>query len=214
MRDVSLRRRAPARRRRIPVRGAGRVPARVAGLALALALAASACQPERRQEPTGVRTNGPAADAHGVDADAGTPGAPGSEGDAMSLIGDSLRFTLHAPAHAAPGEAVPIELRLTNIASETVTVHLLGREIAFDVEVRDASGDLVWRRLEGEIIPQILQVRILAPGETLTLRDVWTQRTNQGRPVPAGTYLLQGVLPTEEPEPLRTGTSRLEIRAR
>lgn len=132
----------------------------------------------------------------------------------MSLIGDSLRFTLHAPAHAAPGETVPIELRLTNIASETVTVHLLGREIAFDVEVRDASGDLVWRRLEGEIIPQILQVRILAPGETLTLRDVWTQRTNQGRPVPAGTYLLQGVLPTEEPEPLRTGTSRLEIRAR
>lgn len=196
-----MRRRARARRRRIPARVVG----------LALALAASACRPEPRQEPTAAPANGQAADAHRAYGDAEIPDTAGPEESAMSLVDDSLRFALHAPAHAAPGAAVPIELRLTNVASDSVTLYLLGREIAFDIEVRDAVGDLVWRRLEGAVIPQILQVRILAPGETLTLRDAWTQRTNQGRTVPAGTYFLQGVLPTEGREPLRTGTSRLQI---
>src|SRR5690606_21206471 len=153
---------------------------------LTLALAASACRPEPQREPAGAQADGVASEVHRADAAAELPGAAGPEEGAMVPIDDSLRFSLHAPARAAPGAAVPIELRLTNVASDSITLYLVGREITFDIEVRDASDALIWRRLEGQAVPQILQVRFLAPGETLTLRDMWPQRTNDGRPVPAG----------------------------
>ncbi|HEX6941092.1 MAG TPA: BsuPI-related putative proteinase inhibitor [Longimicrobiales bacterium] len=132
----------------------------------------------------------------------------------MAVIGDSLRFTIRAPDRAAPGEPVPIELRLVNVGPDTVTLYLLGREIAFDIEVRDAAGAILWRRLEGAVVPQILQVRALAPGEALTLADAWPQRDNRGAPVPPGEYAIQGSLPTDAPEPLRTGTTTVRIRER
>lgn len=130
----------------------------------------------------------------------------------MPAAGDSLRFTLAAPARVPPGRPVPIALRLTNTGRDTVMLHLLGREIAFDIVVR-RGGALVWRRLERQVIPQILQVRPLAPGETLELRDAWDQRTNAGAPAGPGSYTLQGVLPTDAPEPLLTPTVEVRIEA-
>lgn len=110
---------------------------------------------------------------------------------------DSLRFELIAPAEAHRATAVPITLRLTNVADHPVEAHFLGRDIAIDVVVRDEQNAVVWRRLEGRAVPSILQIRMLEPGETLEWKEAW-------RPTRNGRYRLQGVLPSDAPEPLLT----------
>lgn len=136
----------------------------------------------------------------------------GTEVDAMerSTAEDSLEFVIEAPRRVSPGEPVPIVLRVTNVETDSVTLHLLGRTIAFDIIVRD-DGEVVWRRLEGEVLPAILQIRTLAPGESLELRDRWNQRTNAGAAAAPGRYTIQGELPTDAPEPLRTARVPLVI---
>jgi hypothetical protein len=69
----------------------------------------------------------------------------------------------------------------------------------------------VWRRLEGAIVPAVLQVRSLAPGEVLEFHDTWPQRTNLGAAVGPGDYLVTGVLPTDPPAELRTHAAPLRI---
>lgn len=117
---------------------------------------------------------------------------------------DSLRFTVAAPAEARVDEDVPITLRLTNAAGRPVELYLRGREIAFDIIAADHAGVIVWRRLAGVVVPGILQVKVLGPGETLELEDAW-------RPAAPGEYSLQGILPTDEPEPLRTAPVRVRV---
>lgn len=130
---------------------------------------------------------------------------------AESPTPDSLRLELLAPAEARLGDSVPLALRLTNTGTRPLELHLLGRTIAFDITVAREGGAVVWRRLEGAAIQGILQIRMLAPGETLELKELWRQRTDAGEPVGPGSYTLQGVLPTDAPEPLRTRAVRLRI---
>jgi hypothetical protein len=109
------------------------------------------------------------------------------------------------------GEAVPITLRLTNTSRKPATVYLQGRPVAFDIIVSRHDGEVVWRRLEGAVVPAVLQVRTLGPGEVLEFNDSWSQRNNQGKPVRPGEYLVAGVLPTDPPAELRTKTVPLRI---
>ncbi len=127
---------------------------------------------------------------------------------------ESLRFELVAPGQVRVGDSVPITLRLTNPTDHTVEAHFLGRTVAFDVTVAREDGTPVWRRLAGQTVPSILQVRVLGPGETLEFRDVWRQRTDAGEPVAPGVYTIQGILPSDEPEPRRTPPQRLRITPR
>ena len=123
---------------------------------------------------------------------------------------DSLRLRLVVPPEARRGEPVPIVLRVENGADRPLELYLRGRTITFDVVVR-AGTDTVWRRLEGEIIPAIVQLRVLAPAETLELRAVWNQQAADGRGVAAGDYTVQGLVLTEHPEPLATPVVPLRI---
>jgi hypothetical protein len=108
------------------------------------------------------------------------------------------------------GESVPITLRVSNTGTGSLELSLLGRSPVFDITVSRPDGDVVWRRLEGETLPMILQLRSLASGETLTLRDDWDQRTNRGKAVEPGSYLVRGALFTDE-QPLRTPAASLRI---
>jgi hypothetical protein len=147
------------------------------------------------------------------------PGASSQENTAMthppsgpaSGMSDSLAFTIHVPDSVRAGEPVPIVLRVTNRTDAPVDLHLLGRTIAFDVVVTREDGTPVWRRLEGQAVQSILQLRTLAPGETLELSDRWDQRGRGGAAVPPGLYRVHGELPTDEPEPLRTPAAPLRI---
>jgi hypothetical protein len=129
----------------------------------------------------------------------------------VTTVSPNLR--LDVPTDAPRGATVPITLLVENPSEQPLDLYLRGRDIAFDVVVARANGDVAWRRLEGEIIPAILQLRTLAPHEVLELRAQWDQRTNRGRPVDAGLYSVRGVLLTEEQVPLETPIAQLRISA-
>lgn len=119
-------------------------------------------------------------------------------------MADSFRFELIVPAEARRGAAVPITLNLTNVSDRSVEAHFLGRTIAFDIVVTTEAGTVVWQRLGEGATPSILQIRTLTPGESMEWRDTWVPKT-------AGRYRVQGVLPSDDPEPLRTRWVAIEV---
>lgn len=123
---------------------------------------------------------------------------------------DSVRLELRVPREVPSGRPVPVRLELVNPGSAPATLYLRGREIAFDVVVTRPDGSPVWRRLAGAAIPAILQVRRLAPGERMSFEARWAQRTDAGRPVAPGDYLVKGALLTDQ-EPLETEPAPLRI---
>ena len=123
---------------------------------------------------------------------------------------DSLRLSLVIPTQVRSGERVPITLRAENIGARPLELYLRGRTIAFDVVVTREGGEVVWRRLEGEVIPAILRLEVLAPGQVLELRAEWDQRTNDGVPVGGGSYVVRGLLLTDA-EPWETPPATLRI---
>jgi hypothetical protein len=122
---------------------------------------------------------------------------------------DSMRVELVVPRKAAPGVPVPIAIRIGNTAARPIELHLQGRAVAFDLIVRRHDA-VVWRRLEGEAVQGILQLRTLAPGEVLELKDTWSQTDNAGAPVPAGEYSVSGMVPTDG-APLTAGPLPITI---
>lgn len=123
---------------------------------------------------------------------------------------DTLAVELESPYEVGSGEVVRLTIRLRNTAERPIALHLLGREIAFDLVVRDAGGAVVWERLEGETVMAILRLETLGPGEALVLEGTWDQRTHEGAPVPPGAYSVQGSVPTDG-EPLLTPAVPLRI---
>jgi hypothetical protein len=125
---------------------------------------------------------------------------------------DSLRLELLLPSRVSAGAPVPIRLRAQNVTGHPLDVYLRGRTITWDVVIERPAGEVVWRRLEEEVIPAILHVRPLAPGERVEVQTVWDQRTKAGEVVGPGDYVLYGLLLVEG-EPLRSPAKSLEIRS-
>lgn len=115
-------------------------------------------------------------------------------------LSDSLRLELDVPAEARVGLPLPITLRVENAGDRPIDLYLRGRTIAFDIVVRREDGEVVWRRLEHEVIPAILRLETLAPRQVLELHTEWNLETGTGSPVPPGSYVVQGTLLTEGPE--------------
>lgn len=128
------------------------------------------------------------------------------------MSADTLRLQIEAPEVVVPGEAVPVLLRVENVSGGTLDLYLRGRTIAFDLVVSRADGSVVWRLLEGEVIPAILRIETLPPGAALELRGMWDQRDNAGEEVRPGSYTVRGELLTED-VPLSTpeGLVRIEL---
>lgn len=132
-------------------------------------------------------------------------------GSPAAAAGDSLELSIEAPKRVQAGEAVPITVRARNRTNRPLELHLVGRTIAFDIVVTAPDGTVVWRRLEGEAVQFILHLRRLGPRQTLELAASWDQRGRDGSPVPPGLYNVQGIIPTDQLEPLRTPVVPLEI---
>lgn len=138
-----------------------------------------------------------------VEARAGVPFA--QEGAVVSLV---------VPNSAVAGAVVPIKLRVTNETSAPLDLYLRGREITFDIAITDSTGDAVWRKLEGEVIPAILQLRTVGPGEVLELTHAWDQRSQRGNQVPPGRYTVRGSILTDGRSTLESEPGTLEITPR
>lgn len=130
----------------------------------------------------------------------------------MSESSYPVTLALDLPAEAVRGEAIDVVLRVRNDTPRTVELGLRGRDPTFDVVVANASGRIVWRRLEGAALLAILQLRALAPGEELVLRARWDGRTRDGALAPPGDYAVQALLHTDEALPLSTSPSPLRVR--
>jgi hypothetical protein len=117
---------------------------------------------------------------------------------------DSLRVSILAPSEVQVGDSVPIELRIENVTTSTLSVNLQGRDIVFDIVVSTMDGNLLWRRLQGQTTQSILRIETLAAGQVLRLRDVW-------RAAAAGDYRVRGVVPTDA-APLQTELVSVRVR--
>jgi hypothetical protein len=135
---------------------------------------------------------------------------PGSEDQVTIAQSDTLRLWLDVPEEVPVGEPVPITFHVENVSGRLLDLSLRGRTIVFDLVVSDMNGMTVWRRLHDTVIPAILRLETLAPGEVLELADSWDQRSNAGEPVPAGTYTVRGEILTER-NPLVAPSQPLRI---
>lgn len=125
--------------------------------------------------------------------------------------GERLRLTLETPPDVRRGTPVVFLFRAVNIAAAPVDLYLRGRDVTLDIEIVNGEGELVWRRLEDAVIPAVVMLRTLSPGDTLEVPVAWDQRTSSGATIPAGTYRVRALLLTEEPPPLATPTVSLRI---
>jgi hypothetical protein len=127
-----------------------------------------------------------------------------------ALQADSLELALVLPARVRAGAPVPIRLRVRNRTERPLDLYLRGRTTTFDVVIAGSDGQVVWRRLEGEVIPAIVHLRTLAPGERLEVEAVWDQRTNAGKAAEPGEYTVRGLLLVEG-APLEIGPLPLRV---
>ena len=112
-------------------------------------------------------------------------------------MNDSLRLELDFPEEVRAGQEVLITLRAENTAERTLDLYLTGEPPAFDLIVTDEEGEVIWRRLEGEVVTMVLRLEALGPGEALTFSHRWDLRDADGVPVPPGAYTVRGKLLTE-----------------
>jgi hypothetical protein len=122
-----------------------------------------------------------------------------------------MRVEITVPAEVRRGDSVPIVLRLVNDADTAADVALQGRPVAFDVTVSHPDGVPVWRRLAGETVTAILQLRTVPAHASLEFRTTWDQRDDRGASVPAGQYEVKGTIPSDPPTEFRSGPAKLKI---
>jgi hypothetical protein len=123
---------------------------------------------------------------------------------------DSLEVELLVPASIRPGDPVPLRLRVRNGSGRALDLYLRGRSTTFDVIVTSADGNVVWQRLEGEMLPAIVHLRTLEPGGQFEVEAVWDQRTRDGQRVAPGAYTARGLL-LAEGEPLASPAVEFRI---
>ena len=103
-----------------------------------------------------------------------------------------------------------MKLTLRNISDEPVLVPMGGLP-AHDFAVATAGGENIWRWQCGQIILGLMGGETLEPGEELELSGQWEQVDHRGEPVPAGTYLIRGILKMEPSERLVTPSHELKV---
>ena len=128
----------------------------------------------------------------------------------MPLFDPPVLLSLELPERVRLGQAVPLAIRVTNETSEPDTLELTGRPPAFDFLVEDPNGNEVWRRLRGQVVSMMLQVRVLQPGESVHLAHTWDQRGDDAAQVQPGLYIVRGMLPSPDGERW-TGPGELRV---
>ena len=134
-------------------------------------------------------------------------------GALATVPADSPKVELDVAREVSAGTPVSMTLRVTNTSDRPLQLYLRGRPIAFDLVVRRGDGTVVWRKLAGAMIAMVLQLKTLAPGETLELKDVWRQKTTDGSPAEPGDYTVTGSLLTDSQASLDSSPAPLRILA-
>ena len=123
---------------------------------------------------------------------------------------DAMDYSLEAASTAPYGHTVLLKLTLRNTSDEPVQFFTGGRPPQ-DFIITTADGEEVWNWLCARIRLLPLDGRMLQPSEELEFVGEWEQVDNRGEPVPAGDYLIRGVLRMESPERLVTAPHKLRV---
>jgi len=118
------------------------------------------------------------------------PGPVGAQATYAAGVSVALRAER---ATNNPGGQLPVEVSLANAGTAPATIEL-GCGPAFDVQVRDGQGGLVWR-LNPTCAAAVTSIT-LAPGEDRAWAGVWPGTDQAGAPVAAGVYSLWAVVET------------------
>ena len=84
-----------------------------------------------------------------------------------------VTLTMDAPARVRLGDSLAVVVRIANTGRAPATLYLRGRDITVDLEVRNDAG-VAWRKLENAVIPALLRLESLAPGQRIELTEHWT----------------------------------------
>jgi len=96
------------------------------------------------------------------------------------------------PASVPRGGEATFELTVRNSGNQLVTLPFTSAK-QFDFEVLKA-GKLVARWSNRRVFAQALSSATIGPGQSLTYTGRWDLRNLVGQPVPAGDYLVRGLL--------------------
>ena len=123
----------------------------------------------------------------------------------------AIDFSLEAASHVPHGETVRMKLTLRNVSDERLQF-FAGRRPRPDFVVATDDGVEIWNQKCGQIgLQPLLARKNLEPGEELAFVGEWEQVDYRGEPVPAGTYLVTGVLNLRLPERLATAPHQLRV---
>lgn len=122
-----------------------------------------------------------------------------------------VELTTGSVAHA-PGAAVQMTLRVTNLATSPVAL-IASSAQEYDFFVRQRSA-LIWQWSHDKAFAQVVREVTLAPGGTRTYSATWDQRDLQGRRVEAGAYEVSAVFlgaQRQGPASVEVGPARITI---
>ena len=123
----------------------------------------------------------------------------------------AIEFSLEAASRVPYGETVRMKLTLHNVSDERLQF-FAGRRPRPDFVVATDDGEVIWNQKCGQIgLQPMLALKNLEPGEELAFVGEWEQVDYRGEPVPAGTYLVAGVLNLKLPERLATAPHQLRV---
>ena len=122
----------------------------------------------------------------------------------------AVAFSVETASRVSYGETLALKLTLRNLGDEILHFYRGGRP-SHDFVVSSSGDTEVWHWLCAKFIALPLGRETLEPGESLELSGEWEQVDNRGNPVPAGEYLVRGVLFLEPPERLVTAPLRVEV---
>lgn len=136
------------------------------------------------------------------------------EGDLQNKSGDDWEVELHIEDKFgqsvdafSQGEAVHMQLSLKNNAASERTLNFSSSQ-QYDLEVRDAEGEQVWRWSDDRAFLQMLTELSLAPNQTHKVEEVWDQSSSSGAAVPPGRYTVKGYFLGVDEKPAETLTIR------
>ncbi len=95
-------------------------------------------------------------------------------------------------ARYALGEPVQMQLTVQNRGFHPVTFEFATSQ-RYDFRVLRPDGRLVWQWSHDKVFAQVLGSLVLQPQETRVYSERWDQVDTEGRPVPPGRYVVEGV---------------------
>ncbi len=116
-------------------------------------------------------------------------------------VGIHVTASVAQPVGSAP-DSVVFEVTFVNLGEESVTFGRGGPEVSLDVEVRGPEGEVVWRHLP-EVVGWPARPYTVPASATDTWRVTWPVVDDQGVRVPAGEYVMVGLLGDDLDVPVR-----------